>query len=117
MGIALLKLDRAEEARQNLESALKFGKRHAKAWNALGVAYLKLGDRDKAIKAWEQCTALNPEQYDALYNIGRVAGQMADWKKARAALEKFVATAPPKQYGRDLAEVRGVLADMKRQGL
>lgn len=117
MGIALLKLDRAQEARLNLESALKFGKRHAKAWNALGVAYLKLGDRDKAIKAWEQCTSLNPEQYDALYNIGRVAGQMADWKKARAALEKFVATAPPKQYGRDLAEVRGVLADMKRQGL
>jgi tetratricopeptide (TPR) repeat protein len=117
MGIALLKLDRAEEARQNLESALKFGKRHAKAWNALGVAWLKLGDQNEAIKAWEQCIALNPEQYDALYNIGRVAGQMKDWKKARAALEKFAATAPPKQYGKDVVQVRAVLADMKRQGL
>ena len=61
--------------------------------------------------------ALNPEQYDALYNIGRVAGQMHDWKKARAALEKFVATAPPKQYGRDVGEIRAVLSDMKRQGI
>ena len=117
MGIALLKLDRAEEARQNLESALKFGKRHAKAWNALGVAWLKLGDPGKAVAAWEQCIALNPEQYDALYNIGRVAGQMKDWKKARAALEKFAATAPPRQYGQDVVQVRAVLADMKRQGL
>ncbi len=116
-GIALLKLDRAAEARDNLEQALRFGKRHARAWNALGVAWLKLGEQAKAVAAWEQCTALNPEQYDALYNIGRVSGQMKDWKKARAALEKFVATAPPKQYGKDVAEVRAVLADMKRQGL
>jgi tetratricopeptide (TPR) repeat protein len=115
-GIALLKLDRAAEARDQLEAALRFGKRHARAWNALGVAWLKLGDPGKAVKAWEQCTALNPEQYDALYNIGRVAGQMKDWKKARTALEKFVATAPAKQYDKDIAEVRGVLADMKRQG-
>ena len=53
-GIALLKLDRAEEARQNLEAALKLGKRHARAWNALGVAWLQLGDPKKAIAAWEQ---------------------------------------------------------------
>ncbi len=116
-GIALLKLNRAEEARQNLESALRLGKRHTRAWNALGVAWMQLGDPRKAVEAWEQCVALNPEQYDALYNIGRVAGQIRDWKKARAALERFVATAPPKQYGKDLAEVRGVLADMKRQGM
>src|SRR5262245_61759820 len=116
-GIALLKLNRPAEARDNLEMALRFGKRHARAWNALGVAYQQLGDEGKAIHAWEECVALNPEQYDALYNIGRVAGQARDWKKARSALEKFVATAPPKQYGRDLAEVRAVLADMKRQGI
>ena len=117
-GIALLKLDRAEEARQNLESALKFGQtpRAApgtpSAWPGCSSA-----TRTRPSTAWEQCTELNPEQYDALYNIGRVSGQMKDWKKARAALEHFVATAPPKQYGKDIAEVRAVLADMKRQGL
>ena len=60
---------------------------------------------------------MNPDQFDALYNVGRVAGQLRDWKKARVALERFVASAPPKQYGKDLAEVRTVLADMKRQGI
>ena len=116
-GMALLKLDRVEEARQNLEAAIKLGKRHARAWNALGVARLRLNDPKSAVTAWERCLEINPEQYDALYNIGRVAGQLGDWKKARTYLERFVATAPPRQYGKDIAEVRGVLADMKRQGL
>jgi arylsulfatase A-like enzyme/Flp pilus assembly protein TadD len=116
-GISLLKLDRPEEARQNLEAALRLGKRHARAWNALGVAWMRLGDPRKAIEAWEHCLQINPEQYDALYNIGRVAGQLHEWPKARAALERFVAVAPAKQYGKDIAEVRAVLAGMKSQGL
>ncbi len=115
-GISLLKLDRVDEARQQLETALRLGKRHTRAWNALGVAWMRLGQPAKAIDAWERCLEMNPEQYDALYNIGRVAGQMNDWKKARSALEAFAATAPPKQYGKDIAEVRSVLAEMKRLG-
>ncbi len=84
-----------DEARKNLETALTLGKRHTRAWNALGVAWMQLGAPEKAIDAWEHCVELSPEQYDALYNIGRVSGQLGDWKKARAALERFVATAPP----------------------
>jgi arylsulfatase A-like enzyme/Flp pilus assembly protein TadD len=116
-GIALLRLDRAEEARQNLEAAIRLGKRHVRAWNALGVAWQRLGDPKKAIDAWDHCIELNPEQYDALYNVGRVSGQLGDWERARAALERFVATAPPAEYARDLTEVRAALADMKRRGV
>jgi len=116
-GIALLKLDQPEEARKSLEQAVALGKRRVRAWNALGVAWLRLGDPRKAIACWQKCLELNPEQYDALYNIGRVAGQLGDWKTARVALEQFVKTAPARQYGKDLAEVRGALADMSRRGL
>ena len=56
------------------------------AWPGCGSAIPR-----KAIECWEKCVEFNPEQYDALYNIGRVAGQMGDWKTARAALERFVA--------------------------
>jgi tetratricopeptide (TPR) repeat protein len=117
IGIAMLKLGRADEARQNLEAAIRLGKRHTRAWNALGVAWMQLGEPRKAIEAWQKCLEINPEQYDALYNVGRVAGQIQDWKTARVALERFAATAPPKQFGKDIAEVRAVLADMKRQGI
>jgi arylsulfatase A-like enzyme/Flp pilus assembly protein TadD len=116
-GISLLMLGRAEEARQNLEAAIRLGKRHARAWNALGVAWMRLGEPKKAIDAWKTTLEMNPEQYDALYNIGRVAGQLGDWKTARQALESFVRVAPPKQFRKDIAEVRGALEDMSRRGL
>jgi arylsulfatase A-like enzyme/Flp pilus assembly protein TadD len=116
-GMSLLMLGRPEEARQNLEAAIRLGKRHARAWNALGVAWMRLGEPTKAIEAWKTTLEMNPEQYDALYNIGRVAGQLGDWKTARKALEAFVQVAPPKQFGKDIAEVRGALADMSRRGL
>ncbi len=116
-GIAYLRLDESEEARKNLEQAVVLGKRRVRAWNALGVAWLRLHDPAKAIACWQKCIEFNPEQYDALYNIGRVAGEMGDWKTARAALERFVKDAPPKEYGRDLGEVRAALDDMSRRGL
>ena len=117
MGIALLKVYKPDEARKNLEQAIALGKRHARAWNALGVAWMQQGLPGKALEAWKRCVELNPEQYDALYNIGRVAGQLGDWKTAREALEKFVQTAPADKYGKDLGEVRSALADMKRNGV
>ena len=77
---------------------------------------MRLANPQKAIEAWERCVALNPEQYDALYNLGRAAGSIGDWPRARHALEQFVATAPASQYRKDIAEVKAVLADMDRAG-
>lgn len=114
--IALLKLGRLEEARKSLETALAISPRNARALNTLGVVYSRLGLPEKALDAWSRCVALNPKQYDALYNLGRVAGQVGNWALARQALERFAATAPPDRYGRDIAEVRTVLADMSRGG-
>jgi tetratricopeptide (TPR) repeat protein len=114
--IALLKLGRLEDARKSLETALAISPRNARALNTLGVVYSRLGLPEKALDAWSRCVDLNPKEYDALYNLGRVAGQIGDWALARQALERFAATAPPDRYGRDIAEVRTVLADMSRGG-
>jgi arylsulfatase A-like enzyme/Flp pilus assembly protein TadD len=111
-GIALLKLGRLEEARRSLESALAISRRSPRALNALGVVWSRLGDPRKAVEAWSRCVEVDPQQYEALYNLGRVAGEIGDWKLAREALEKFVATAPPARYGKDIREVREVLAAM-----
>jgi arylsulfatase A-like enzyme/Flp pilus assembly protein TadD len=111
-GIASLKLGRAVEARESLEKALAIHERNPRAWNALGVARMQLKEPEKALEAWAQCLKYDPKQYDALYNVGRVAGQIGDWKRAREAFERFVATAPRSRYGRDIREVRAALAAM-----
>lgn len=114
VGITLLRLNRAQEARQNLEKALAINARNPRAWNALGVAWMRLEAPVKALDAWTRAVEYNPEQYDALYNIGLVASRMGDRGRAREALERFVATAPRPRYARDIAEVRAVLAVLRK---
>ncbi|HSS45034.1 MAG TPA: sulfatase-like hydrolase/transferase, partial [Thermoanaerobaculia bacterium] len=115
-GIALLKLGRLEEARQSLEVTLSISRRSPRALNALGVAWSRLGQPRKAMDAWTRCVEVDPQQFDALYNLGRVAGEVGDWGRARQELERFIATAPPSRYRKDIAEVRAVLAAMDRGG-
>ncbi|HEY7575711.1 MAG TPA: sulfatase-like hydrolase/transferase [Thermoanaerobaculia bacterium] len=114
-GMALLRLNRAAEARQSLEKALEVNPRVPRAWNALGVARMQTGDAAGAIAAWEKCVELNPKQYDALYNIALVAFRAGDMAKAKPAMERFLSTAPKDRYAKDLAEVREALAELKRR--
>jgi len=115
-GLALLRLDRLPEARDQLEAALATSRRSPRSLNALGVVYSRLGEPAKAVEAWKRCVEADPQQYDALYNLGRVAGNLGDLTTARQALERFAATAPPSRYRKDIVEVKAVLADMDRGG-
>ena len=56
--------------------------------------------------------ALDPRQYDALFNIGLVAAQAGRAAQARQALTRFVATAPPARFGPDIRKARQILAQL-----
>ncbi len=79
-----------DEARKNLEQAIRPRQASHPRVERPRRGVDAPGEPRKAIAAWQTCLEINPEQYDALYNIGRVAGQLGDWKTARAALERFV---------------------------
>jgi tetratricopeptide (TPR) repeat protein len=113
-GIALLRMDQADQARESLQKALAIHERNPRAWNALGVAWMRLSEPQKALDAWDKAIAYNPKQYDALYNLGLVAIRTGDKKRAREALERFADTAPPSLYARDIAEARAALAALKK---
>jgi choline-sulfatase len=108
-GITLLKLGRPAEARENLQRALAMHERNPRGWNAMGVACMQLNEPAKALDAWTNSLKYDPKQYDALYNVGLVAARLGDRQRAREALQRFLATAPPARYARDLSEVRAAL--------
>ncbi|HXT20402.1 MAG TPA: tetratricopeptide repeat protein, partial [Thermoanaerobaculia bacterium] len=110
LGIALLRADRVNEAVAELERALGMEDRLVVSWNTLGVARYRLGDVPGAIRAWQRATELDPTLYDALFNLGLVAAQAGRPGEARAALERFVQTAPAGQYAPDIAKARAVLS-------
>ncbi len=100
----------ANKARGHLERALALNQALPISWNTLGVARYQLGDRAGALTAWERAAALDPRQFDALFNLGLVAAEGGRPDLARQALARFVATAPPGRFGADLAKARQLLA-------
>ena len=67
------------------------------------------GRRTEAIDAWTKAVALDPTDYDALFNLATQlveAGRMAE---ARPYLQRFVDSAPPAFYARDIARLRAML--------
>jgi len=112
MGIALLKGGDARAALSRFEQALQINRKLPRALNARGVAQAELGDSAGAVVSWQEAVKLDSKQFDALFNIGVVAGRRGEWEVARAALRRFVATAPPALYGKDLTAARRMLQQL-----
>ncbi len=112
LGIVLLRLQRAPEARAELEHALKLDDHLVDAWNTLGVALYQLEGAHAAIDAWKHTIALDPNQFQALFNLGLVAAHAGDRATARQALRSFVERAPRDKYGADIAQARQALAQL-----
>lgn len=82
------------------------------AWNYLGGALYNLGRPGEAIEAWEESVLRDPRNFDALFNLAVVAGEMGDVERARRALRRFVDGAPRALYDADIERAREWLEAM-----
>lgn len=113
LGIVALRMDQPEQARAHLRQALALNDGLPIAWNTLGVALYRLEGPAAALDAWERSVALDPKQYDALFNIGLVAAQTGRADQARRALTRFAETAPPSRFSPDIRKARQILAQLR----
>ncbi len=111
-GITLLKKGDAAGALERFSRAFAINDKLPRAWNARGVAEAQLGRAPEAIASWRRATDLDPRQYDALFNMAIVAGKSGDRAAARDGLNRFIQTAPPAVYTRDIAAARRMLAEL-----
>jgi tetratricopeptide (TPR) repeat protein len=80
-----------------------------RAWNGRGAALEALGRHGEALEAWERAVALDPQQFEALLNLGVVALERGQQDLSRKALSRFVATAPRAVFADDIARARLLL--------
>lgn len=112
MGIALLKSRDAAGALEKLNRALAINEKLPRTLNTKGVAQMELNDPAGAMASWSRAAELDPRQYDALLNLGIVAAGRGEIGVARNALRRFVSTAPPAVYAKDLERARRMLKGM-----
>jgi arylsulfatase A-like enzyme/Tfp pilus assembly protein PilF len=115
LGITALRGGDTERSMGYLQRALSINDQLPLAWNTLGVVQMRRGDPAKAITAWQRAVSIDPKQYDALFNLSLTAGRAGQWDLAREALVRFIDTAPPERYGRDLDTARQMLREVERR--
>jgi arylsulfatase A-like enzyme/Flp pilus assembly protein TadD len=81
----------------------------SQAQAGVGVVSLKSGDRRAAIAAWTKAVELDATNYDAMYNLAMALLGDKQTTAARPYLERFLRTAPPAFYEKDLREIAALL--------
>ena len=70
---------------------------YAAAWRGLGAALVAI-DAPGAVDAWRHAVALNPADYDTLFNLGMVLSDSPQAAGALPFLEQFLNGAPRDRY-------------------
>ncbi len=106
--LALVAIRRGDwaEAKARAERALATDPGLSLAWSYLGGARYNLGEPRRAVEAWERSLAIDPDNFDVLYNLATVARELDMRERARSALERFVREAPRDRYGDDIELAR-----------
>jgi tetratricopeptide (TPR) repeat protein len=73
-------------ALERCEKAVQFDERYHEAWNLLGFTARKLGDYDKAFKAYDRCLEIKPDYAPAREYLGEAWLEKGDAKQARLQL-------------------------------
>jgi arylsulfatase A-like enzyme/Flp pilus assembly protein TadD len=79
------------------------------AHTTLGVVLVKTGRGPEAVDAWMRAVALEPTEFDALYNLTIELLAEGRIDEARKFGDLYLANAPPALYATDLAHVRKLL--------
>jgi tetratricopeptide (TPR) repeat protein len=73
-------------ALERCEKAVSFDERYHEAWNLLGFTARKLGDYDKAFKAYDRCLEIKPDYAPAREYLGEAWLEKGNGKQARLQL-------------------------------
>ena len=87
-------------------AALEIDPALAKAHNSLGVIAAQEGRLDEAVGHWREAVALNPADWQTLFNLGSTLRAQGRTDEARPYLESYLKAAPLALEARDIARVR-----------
>src|SRR5438445_13811020 len=86
-GVALLNLQKVDEAKALLEEVVKQAPQDAHAWYNLGLYYKNTNETDAAATAFRHVTEIDPNDADTWYFLGSVYAQAKQYPQAIEAFQ------------------------------
>jgi arylsulfatase A-like enzyme/tetratricopeptide (TPR) repeat protein len=112
IGAVHLDAGRLADARRAFERAIASNAESSQGHAGLAMVAIRQGDRKTAISRWQRAVALQPSNFDALYDLSVQLAQDGQLAAARRYMEQFVRTAPRGQYGKDIDRMSAALKHM-----
>lgn len=94
LGLIRLKADDMPGAVNYLETAIRYGGKHATVYYLLGAALSRKGDLDKAKAAYIEATTRNPKMTQAFHDLGVLYYRTGEFDKSVEALQKALELDP-----------------------
>jgi len=113
IGAVHLDAGRLPEAKHAFEQAIAANAESSQGHSGLAMVAIRQGDRKTAIARWERAVALQPSNFDALYDLSVQLAQDGQLPAAKRYMEQFVRTAPRGQYAKDIDKMTSVLAHLR----
>ena len=82
--------------------------------NVLGVIAAQRDSLPLAVENWQAAVELDPDLYDALFNLGVALIQLDRREEAIPVLEAFIARAPTDRYATDIESMRQELRRIRQ---
>ena len=109
IGTVQLRAGDRTAAEASLRRALSIDDTLPGAYTTLGVVLSRTGRSSEAIEMWKRAVAINPMEFDALYNLTMTLIELGRRDEARPYGDRYISTAPPGFFAREIAEVRRAL--------
>jgi tetratricopeptide (TPR) repeat protein len=113
IGAVHLDAGRLPEAKHAFEQAIASNADSSQGHSGLAMVAIRQGDRKTAIARWERAVALQPSNFDALYDLSVQLAQDGQIPAAKRYIEQFVRTAPRGQYAKDIDKLAALLARLR----
>jgi arylsulfatase A-like enzyme/Flp pilus assembly protein TadD len=100
-----------DRASASFTAALSIDPELARAHNGLGVIAAQRKDYEAALEHWRRAVALDPRDYETLYNLGDLLVTLGRPAAARTYWQQYLSTAPPALEASDRERVRQWLSN------
>jgi arylsulfatase A-like enzyme/tetratricopeptide (TPR) repeat protein len=100
-------------ARETWSRALQLNPNLARVHTSLGVLSLEERRAADAVAHWKAAGGIDQREYLTILGIGLSLAKGGQTAEARAALDFFVAQAPPDRFAAEIARARAVLASLR----
>lgn len=109
IGTVQLRRGDTRSAESSLRRALAIDDTLPGAHTTLGVVLSGAKRPEEAIVLWKRAVDLDPGEFDALYNLTVTLAESGRLDEARQYGARYVATAPPAFYARDIDRIRRMI--------